>query len=127
MTPEVPAVLAELSGLLMKNAQPGVPDAERASDLGLSAMLLMVTAEIWDRQAAILVEENRAIRALLSQAGDDPDLRLTVLQTENNRLRTALVELHAAAEVAGDAAKQAAIWAELVASTERRKLASAPV
>ena len=127
MTPEVPAVLAELSSLLMKNAQPGVPDAERASDLGLSAMLLMVTAEIWDRQAAILVEENRAIRTLLSQAGDDTDLRLTVLQAENNRLRAALIEAHAKAEAAGDQAKQTAIWVELVASTERRKLASAPV
>jgi hypothetical protein len=127
MTPNVPAVLMELSGLLMKNAQPGVPDAERASDLNLSAMLLMVTAEIWDRQAAILVEENRAIRAILSQAGDDPDLRLSVLQAENNRLRAALTEAHADAEAAGDTAKEAAIWAELAASTERRKLASAPV
>jgi hypothetical protein len=127
MTPQVPAVLAELSGLLLKNAQPGVPDAERASDLGISAMLLAVTAEIWDRGAHILVEENRAIRAILGRAGDDPDLRLSVLQAENNRLRAALVDAHAAAEAAGDAAKQAAIWAELVASTERRKLASAPV
>ena len=127
MTPQVPAVLAELSALLMKNAQPGVPDAERASELGLTAMLLLVTAEIWDRQAAILVEENRALRALLAQAGDDPDLRLTVLQAENDRLRAALIEAHAAAEAAGDAATEAAIWAELVASTERRRLASAPV
>ena len=127
MTPQVPDVLAELSSLLIKNAQPGVPEAERASDLGLSAMLLAVTAEIWDRQAAILVDENRAIRGLLGQAGDDPDLRLSALGAENNRLRAALVEAHAAAEAAGDMARQDAIWAELVASTERRKLASAPV
>ena len=127
MTPQVPAVLAELSGLLIKNAQPGVPEAERASDLGLSAMLLAVTAEIWDRQAAILVDENRAIRALLGQAGDDADLRLSVLEAENNRLRAALIDAQAAAEAAGDTARQDAIWAELVASTERRKLASAPV
>ncbi len=127
MTPQVPAVLAELSGLLIKNAQPGVPEAERASDLGLSAMLLAVTAEIWDRQAAILVEENRAIRALLAQAGDDPDLRLSALEAENNRLRGLLIEAQAAAEAAGDTARQDAIWTELVASTERRKLASAPV
>ena len=127
MTPQVPAVLAELSGLLIKNAQPGVPEAERASDLGLSAMLLAVTAEIWDRQAAILVDENRAIRALLGQSGDDPDLRLSVLEAENNRLRAALIDAQAAAEAAGDVARQDAIWAELVTSTERRKLASAPV
>ena len=127
MTPEIPAVLAELSGLLLKNAQPGQPDAERASDLGISAMLLAVAAEVWDRQAHILVQENRAIRAILGEAGDDADLRLTVLQAENNRLRTALIAAQACAEAAGDDATQAAIWAELAASTDRRKLASAPV
>ena len=127
MTPPVPAVLAELAGLLLKNAQPGVPDAERASDLSLSAAILSVAGEIWDRQAAILVEENRAVRALLGETGDDPDLRLTVLQAENNRLRLALTDAHAAAEAAGDEARQEAIWAELVASTERRKLSTAPV
>jgi hypothetical protein len=127
MTPDVPPVLFELAGLLIKNAQPGVPEPERASDLSLSAALLMVAGEIWDRGAAILVEENRAIRALLHIEGDDPDLRLSALQAENNRLRARLTEAHAAAEGAGDTARQDAIWAELVASTERRKLSMAPV
>jgi hypothetical protein len=127
MNPPVPPVLAELAGLLMKNAMPGVPEAERASDLSLSAMLLMVAGEVWDRQAHILVEENRAVRALLGETGEDADLRLSVLQAENNRLRAALVEAHAAAEAAGDQARQDAIWAELVAATERRKLSTAPV
>jgi hypothetical protein len=127
MTPDVPPVLFELAGLLLKNAQPGVPEPERASDLSLSAALLMVAGEIWDRGAAILVEENRAIRALLHIQGDDPDLRLSVLQAENNRLRARLTEAHAGAEAAGDTARQDAIWAELIASTERRKLSMAPV
>jgi hypothetical protein len=127
MTPPVPAVLAELAGLLLKNAQPGVPDAERASDLSLSAALLSVAGEIWDRQAHVLVEENRAVRTLLGETGADTDLRLSVLQAENNRLRLALIEAHAAAEAAGDQARQDAIWAELVASTERRRLSTAPV
>ena len=56
MTPEVPAVLMELAGLLMRNAQPGVPEPERASDLSLSAMLLIVAAETWDKAAHVLVE-----------------------------------------------------------------------
>ena len=127
MNPKVPAVLAELSGLLLKNAMPGVPEPERTSDLSLSAMLLAVAAEVWDRQAQILVEENRAVRALLGEAGDDPDLRLSVLQAENDRLRAALIEAHVAAEAAGDEPRLAEIWAELVASTERRKLSTAPV
>ncbi|MBU2308098.1 MAG: hypothetical protein KKG89_14690 [Alphaproteobacteria bacterium] len=123
----MPAVLAELAGLLMKNATPGVPDGERASDLGLSAMLLMVTGEMWDRQAHILVEENRAVRALLGEAGQDTDLHLSVLKAENDRLRVRLIAAHAAAEVSGDVARQDAIWAELAASTDRRKLSTAPV
>ncbi|MFZ5720440.1 MAG: hypothetical protein ACOY5Y_13370 [Pseudomonadota bacterium] len=127
MNPKVPAVLAELAGLLLKNAMPGVPEAERASDLGLSALLLGLAAETWDRQAAILVEENRAVRALLGEAGADEDLRLSALQAENDRLRAALVEAHAAAEAAGDAARQDAIWAELIAATERRRLSTSPV
>lgn len=127
MNPPVPAVLAELAGLLMKNAAPDVPAPERASDLSLSALLLGVTAEIWDRQAHILVEENRAVRALLGEAGEDADLRLSMLQVENDRLRAALIDAHAAAEVAGDTARQDAIWAELAAATERRRLSTAPV
>lgn len=127
MNPKVPPVLAELAGLLMKNAMPGVPEAERASDLSLSAMLLIVAAETWDRQAHILVEENRAIRALLGEMGVDADLRISALQAENDRLRNRLIEAHAAAEAAGDTAREEAIWAELVAGTERRRISTAPV
>lgn len=127
MNPPVVPVLAELAGLLMKNAAPDVPPAERASDLGLSAALLGVAAEMWDRQAHILVEENRAIRGLLGETGEDADLRLSVLKAQNDRLRAALIVAHAAAEAEGDVARQDAIWAELVASTARRRLSSAPV
>ena len=127
MNPPVPAVLAELAGLMIRNAAPGVVPAERASDLGLTAALLGVAAEMWDRQAAILVDENRAARALLGETGEDADLRLSALQAENDRLRTALIAAHAAAEAAGDSAREAAIWAELAASTERRRISTAPV
>lgn len=127
MNPPVPAVLAELAGLMIRNAMPGVAEAERASDLGLSAALLGVAAEIWDRQAHILVEENRAVRALLGEVGADGDLHISALQAENDRLRAALIQAHAAAEAAGDKARQAAIWTELVAATERRRLSTAPV
>ncbi len=127
MNPKVAPVLAELAGLLMKNAMPGVPEAERASDLSLSAMLLMVAAETWDRQAHVLVEENRAIRTLLGETGADADLRISALQAENDRLRSRLIEVHAAAEAAGDAVREEAIWAELVAGTERRRISTAPI
>ena len=122
MTPEVPAVLAELAAVVARNAMPGVPEPERASELGLTAMLLGLAAEVWDGAAARLVEENRALRALLSDTGADEDLRLSKLKAGNDRLRAALIEAQIAAEQAGDQARQEAIWAELRASTERRKI-----
>ncbi|MCX7587024.1 hypothetical protein [Phenylobacterium sp. 58.2.17] len=139
MNPTVPAVLAELAGLCMRNAMPDVHPADRASSLGLSAALLGVAAEVWDGSAARLVTENRAIRPLLARAGEagldfaalasgaDEDLRLSALKADNDALRAALIQLHAAAEAKGARELEAAVWSELVASTERRKLASSPV
>jgi hypothetical protein len=126
MKPEVPAVLGEMAQLLVRNADPSVPPAERAGALGLTAALLGFAAQAWDGAAHNLVQENRAIRKLLGLAGADEDLRLSVLSAENARLRAALIARHA--EVEGkDPAMEAAIWAELVASTERRMVAGSPV
>jgi len=122
MTPSVPSVLMQLAQIAGRNAAPGVPDAERASDLALTALLLQIAAEVWDGAAARLVEENQAIRALLGETGADGDLRLSALTAANRALRAKLIEAHIAAEQAGDIGRQDAIWAELLASTERRKL-----
>jgi len=126
MKPDVPAVLVETAGLLARNADPTIPPAERASALGLSAALLGFAAQAWDAAAHNLVQENRAIRTLLGEVGSDEDLRLSALSAENDRLRAALIALHM--EVEGkDPAREAAIWAELVASTERRMVTGSPV
>lgn len=122
MNPAVPAVLMQLAAIVGRNAMPGVPEAERASDLGLSAMLLALAAEVWDGAAHNLVEENRALRTLLGEAGAEVDFRLSALKAENDRLRAGLIAAQIAAEQAGDQVRQDAIWAELRASTERRKL-----
>lgn len=127
MTPPVPAVLAELAALAIRSAAPGIPDGERANALGLTASLLAIAAETWDAAAHHLVEENQAIRALTGEVGRDENLRLTALQAENNRLREALITLHARAESDGDEALQTRIWAELIISTDRRRLSTAPV
>ena len=127
MTPAVPSVLAELAMLMARNAEPGVPEAERANSLRLSAGLLAMAAEKLDAAAHELVSENRALAALLDDTAAEGDLRLSALGAENARLRARLIEAHVAAEQTGDAARQDAIWAELVASTERRKLSNAPV
>jgi hypothetical protein len=122
MTPDVPSVLTELAQLLVRNAAPGVPEAERANALTLSSMLLALAAEVWDGAAENLVQENRAVAALVGDTAAEDVLRLSALQAENARLRGRLIEAHVAAEAAGDTARQDAIWAELAASTERRKL-----
>ena len=122
MTPEVSSVLSELAGLLVRNAAPDVPDAERASALGLSSMLLALAAEVWDGAAENLVQENRALAALLDDTTSEASLNLSALRAENARLRARLIQAHIAAEKAGDTAREEAIWAELRASTERRKL-----
>lgn len=137
MKPEVPEVLAELAGLLVRNADPSVHPADRASDLGMSAMLLGFAAESWDSRAHMLVEENRAFHALLQQGAAhlavpappaEDNLRISALTAENHRLATALIALHAAVENDPSAAAlNDAIWVELRTSTERRKLAASVV
>ncbi|HZZ31565.1 MAG TPA: hypothetical protein VFE10_06175 [Phenylobacterium sp.] len=127
MTPQVPSVLAEMAQLLMRNAAPDVPPAERANALTLAAAVLGVAGEVWDTAAENLVAENRALAALLDGAADETSLRLSALHAENSRLRSLLIAAHVAAEDAGDTARQEAIWAELIASTERRKLSVSSV
>lgn len=140
MKPDIPAVLAELAGLAARNAVPDVDPAERAGALGLSAALLGMAAEAWDGAAQRLVEENRALRALLAGAGDragrnawlaegaDDDLRISILSASNARLRAALIELHEAVEGEDSPAARELedrIWDELRQSTERRRMSGA--
>ena len=127
MTPSVPTVLAEMAGLVVRYADPATPAGERASAMGLSAALLAMAAETWDGAAAQLIAENRALAGLLADSAAEDDFRLSALRAENSRLRAKLILAHVAAEVAADTERQDAIWAELVASTERRKISSAPV
>lgn len=127
MTPSVPSVLGQMAQLLLYNAAPDVPAGERATALSLTAAVLGVAAEVWDAAAENLVIENRALAALLGDAASEASLKLSALRVENERLRALLIAAHIAAEDAGDTARQDAIWAELAASTERRKLSISTV
>jgi hypothetical protein len=138
--PDIPAVLAELAGLVARNAVPDLDPAERAGALTLSAALLGMAAEAWDGAAQRLVEENRALRALLADAGDrtganaalvgteGSDLTISALSAANARLRAGLIALHAAVEAEDSPearALESRIWQELRLSTERRHMSSA--
>ena len=126
MKPNVSEVLLELSGLVARNAAPDISPADRAGALGLTAALLGIAGRHWDDAAHNLVVENREIRKLLGLAGDETDFRISTLNAENARLRSLLIERHG--EVEGrDARLEAAIWAELTASTERRLSPGSPV
>ena len=148
MKPDVSQVLADLAGRVARNAAPQIPAAQRAGELGLSAMLLGLAAEMWDGAAEILVQENAALRTLLGSGarlsqdnarrrwlvelagGRDTSLRLSALQRANAELRVALIALHAELERRDDAeakALEAEVWGELVAGAERRRLSGSPI
>ncbi len=147
MKPDVPKALEIVAGRLLFDVAPHVAPSYRQSSVGVTAMLLGIVREEWDRAAARRVQENAALRALfrdalpvvtdtdlrgkLAAAADSADASLLVseLDASNDALRALLIELHAHVETLQSAAARAledAIWRELVASTERRKLSLAP-
>jgi hypothetical protein len=145
--PEASHALERLMQALLTDVMPAVQPAYRQASVTVHAMIVAAVREEIDRAAARRVEENRALRALFADAapvvsdaalrgrlaeaarGADASLLVPELEADNRVLRALLIELHAHVEgVAGDAARrlEAAIWRELAASTERRKLALGP-
>lgn len=138
MRPFVPAAAADLAARLRSDIVPEVTGF-RAGNVGMTAAMLDMIAEEWDRAAARLVEENIALRALLSRGAEltgarppsgevGPDLRISALEAVNGTLREALIRLQASVEERTDAparALDAAIWDELRRSVERRRISSA--
>ena len=142
MTPDVTKVLRALAVAFGTQLMPEVRTPFAQQTVGLSATLLMLLAQDFDRAAASLAEENIVVRGLLGQAagmaGDEglrsrigellgrapnADLRISALTRENNEARRLLVEVHAAVEeLSGSAAREldGLIWDELRRSTARR-------
>ena len=123
----------------------GPLEGYQASSAGAFGMALMILGEQLDAGVEKLTEENAAMRALFAQAAPriggelgerlaeasaaaDASLRVSALQQGNDALRALLIDLHVRVEEAGDelADLDAAIWSELVASTERRRVALGP-
>ena len=117
MKPEIPNVLEILAGTLLFDVMPNVSPSYRQSSVGVSAMLLGMVREEWDRAASRRSEENAALRALfresLSAVSDanlrsrldeaansgDASLRISDLERDNEKLRALLIELHAHVEL----------------------------
>lgn len=144
MTPNTRDILLDLAQRMAGLFAPDLRSPYLAGSAGLTAAVLTMMGEESDRTAHRLVEENRSMRGLFDRAtavsppdglgerlrrlaaGDDADLRVSALQSANDALRAALIELHAFVEgQSADAARQleAAIWSELSASTRRRAFA----
>ena len=147
MKPDLDRFLAVAAAHLMTRTAPALPAGyEQSSAAALGAMLIALGEEV-ERAAGRRADENRVLRDLFASAapaladqdlaarlrevsaGSDPGLAISELEPANAALRTLLIELHAHVETLDTPAArevEAAIWAELRASTERRKLAMAP-
>lgn len=141
MRPAVAPVAAFLATRLSQEIAPKLEGFSAGNAAMMGAMLQMMSEE-WDRAASRLVEENAAVRVLLRRAanvlgdpsladaaaGDDSDLRISRLDAANDRMRRVLTDVHARVEERAGAdarALEAAIWDELRASVERRRISSA--
>ncbi len=145
MNPSPPRVLQGVAANLLSEILPRIPTPFGQQLVGIAAMLDMMVAEEFDRAADRLVTENRIVRGLLAAgrdilgeavpptvtaALDTPaaaSLRVSDLQRENDVLRAALIDLHAAVEISpAPTARELdeRIWEELVESTRRRHLSA---
>lgn len=107
----IEAALQRIGDLLREDVAPDLRTPFLGQSLRLAGRVLTICANWVDDAAAIRVEENAGIRKVLGlPPAPDPGLRISQLDAENHRLRLLLVEAHTAAEEAGDAARNAAIW-----------------
>lgn len=147
MKPDVAELLAQTAQTLLVDVAPKLGADYEQRSVAILAMLLPAISEEHDRAAARRVEENAALRRLFADSkpvvrdpalrarldeaarGAEPSLSVRALAAANEALRALLVDLHAAIEGLDTAAARALeerIWAELRASTERRRLSFAP-
>ena len=147
MTPDVGSVLNGIVRSLMFELAPELQSPYAAQTIQLSAGLLMMINEEFDRAAARLADENEALLALFADAaasvahaelaeelraetsrGRGASLQVSALRERNRALRRLLVRLHEHVEKLEGAAARAIeerIWRELAESTRRRQLALA--
>ena len=110
----VEAALRRIGDLLRDDVAPDLQTPFLGQSVRMAGNVLTICANWVDDAAAIRVAENAKIRAVLGlSAASDPGLRISQLDGENHRLRLLLIDAHAAVEAAGDAARNAAIWALL--------------
>ena len=147
MRPEAGRFLATAAVHLMTKTAEAIGPGYEQSSISVMGLMLNCVAEELERAAARRVAENRELRRIFAGAadvvadpelraklvraagGDDADLAVSALEATNCELRALLIDLHAHVEEQDSPESreiEEIIWRELVASTERRKLAMGP-
>jgi hypothetical protein len=131
MTPALPDILMSQAAALATPLPPESQGEYLSGRVGLLAMLASLSAQEADRGPAARVWENRAIAALIagtegvaqeSSPETSSDFTWRGLDAENARLRRRLIEVHEAAEAAGDGALQTEILQLYVDMAAARRL-----
>ena len=143
MKPDVDQILGLSAGQLLATVAPLLPAGYAQGTTSITAFMLMLSAQEYDRAAEIRATENAELRALfgeLAQLVDDADLRsalsdaaitkdkslnISALNASNESLRRLLITLQTQIEdMRGPEARQAErrIWEVLRAGAARRLL-----
>ncbi len=147
MRPELDRFLEVAMGHLMAKVAPALGSGYEQSSTMVLGLMLGAVREEHERAASRRIEENGVLRALFGDAsgcvedgalasrlesaaaGEESSLLVSDLERSNCELRGLLIELHARVETLDSAEArrvEQAIWRELAASTERRRLAIGP-
>jgi hypothetical protein len=143
MKPEVSDILTGVLGAVLTDIAPHLPEGYAQGSMSLIALLMIFSAQEYDRAAEVRRAENDAMRALFADvAGSVPDpdlrgrlerasretddsLRVSALNTSNAALKDLLIELHVLTEESdapwGRSADEM-IWALLAEFTAARHL-----
>jgi hypothetical protein len=145
--PDPTRFLAVAAGHLLTHTVGALGPGYEQSSVSVMGLVLTSVAEEFERAAERRVAENRELRRIFAAAeevvasgalreklacaarGEDTSLSVSELERGNADLRSLLIELHAHVEELDSEQSrkiEQEIWRELVASTERRRLAIGP-
>jgi hypothetical protein len=140
MKPEVDQILGLSAQQLMGVLGPQLPAGYAQGSASILGVVMMLSAQEYDRAADIRASENADMRALFRGAAGavsdtdlkssllsaaesrDASLKISMLNAANAELRHLLIRLQAHAEEKGEQALQRRIWGVLKASADRRLL-----
>lgn len=126
---DVSMILRRIGATLTTEVSPKLEGDYSAGHAGMAGLLAGMAADLWDRQADLLVNEIKAMRALLEagnvtvKAGEPASFKVSDLTTVRNELAEQLIALQARLEQADDEASKALntqIWAHLLTTCAAR-------